>query len=71
MKRLILVCVAILCLALLFACAIISRDAGIPAQSSFDPETEGLVRVQTVHESGKTVRNYALASGIRIMETEP
>ena len=67
MKRLILVLVMILCMNLLSSCTIISRDTN----TSFDFETDGLVQVQTVHESDKTVKNYVLASENRIMDTEP
>ena len=70
MKRLMLVCVIILWVFLVTACASISRDVIIPTSASFDMETDGLVQVQTVHESDKTVKNYVLASGIRIMDTE-
>ena len=38
---------------------------------AFDPVTEGLVTVQTVHESNGSVKYYALASENRFMETEP
>ena len=70
MKRLMLVCMMALCVFLVTACASISRDVIIPTSASFDMETDGLVQVQTVHESDKTVKNYVLASGIRIMDTE-
>ena len=71
MKRMMLVWVMMLCMLFLSCCAAISRDVIIPSHASFNQETDGLVRVQTVHESDKTVKNYAIASGIRIMDTEP
>ncbi len=71
MKRLMLVCVMALCVFLVTACASISRNVIIPTSASFDIETDGLVQVQTVHESDKTVKNYVLASGIRIMDQAP
>lgn len=37
---------------------------------SFDPDTEGLVQVQTIHESNHDMKCFALASGPRIMETD-
>lgn len=70
MKRLILVWVMILLLFLMTACAAISRDVIIPTSASFDMKTDGLVQVQTVHESDKTVKYYALASGSRSMDTD-
>ena len=71
MKRLMLVWVMVLCMILLSSCAIIRRDVIIPNSTSFDLETDGLVLLQTVHESDQTIKNYALASDLRIMDTEP
>ena len=70
MKRLLLVWVMILCVFLMTACAAISQDVIRPTSASFDMKTDGLVQVQTVHESDKTVKYYALASGSRIMDTD-
>ena len=70
MKRLMLVWVMILCVFLMTACAAISQDVIRPTSASFDMKTDGLVQVQTVHESDKTVKYYALASGSRIMDTD-
>ncbi len=67
MKRLMLVCMMILCMILLSSCTVISRDAN----TSFNMETDGLVQVQTVHESDKTVKYFVLASELRIMDAEP
>lgn len=66
-KRLMLVYIMILCMILLSSCTVISRDTN----TSFNLETDGLVQVQTVHESDKTVKNYVLASELRIMDAEP
>ena len=71
MKRLMLVWVMVLCMILLSSCAIIRRDVIIPNSTSFDLETDGLVLWQTVHESDQAIKNYALASDLRIMDTEP
>ena len=69
-KRMMLVWVMVLCLILLSSCAAVRRDV-IPDSTSFNPETDGLVQVQTVHESDQTVKNHVLASELRIMDTEP
>ncbi len=69
-KRMMLVCVMVLCLILLSSCTAVRRDV-IPDSTSFNPETDGLVQVQTVHESDQTVKNHVLASELRIMDTEP
>ena len=37
---------------------------------SFDPDTDGLVQVQTVHESNHDIKCFTLASGPQIMETD-
>ncbi len=37
---------------------------------SFDPDADGLVQVQTVHESNHDIKCFTLASGPRIMETD-
>ena len=71
MKRRISVWVMVLCMILLSSCATIRRDVINPNSTSFDLETNGLVLVQTVHESDQTIKNYALASDLRIMDTEP
>ena len=71
MKRLMLGCVMIVCVVLLSCCAVIGRDTVTPSDTSFNPETDGLVQVQTVQESDKTVKNFVLASENRIMDTEP
>lgn len=70
MKRSISGCIMILCMVLTAACAPIGHDVITPADASFDLDTDGLVQVHTVDESDKTVKNYALASGDRIMETD-
>ena len=37
---------------------------------SFDPEADGLVQVQTVHEGNQEIKFFTLASGPQIMETD-
>ena len=71
MKRLMLDLAMILCITLLSGSAAIADDAGSGDRATFSVEADGLIQVQTVHESDKTVKNYALASGNRIMETGP
>ena len=71
MKRRTLAWMLILCAVLFTSCAANTRGAVTPKHPSFSLETDGLVQVQTVHESDQTVKSYSLASGQRIMDAEP
>ena len=70
-KRIVLFSLLTALACVLLRCTAMYRAVSIPDQQPFDIDADGLVLVQTVHESNQTIKNYVLASEQRKMDTEP